>query len=114
MHELSLAHRLVALAEEAAREAGAKRVTAVTLKVGDLSGVAVEALRFAYDIAAAGTLLAGSRLETRPVPVTVYCPRCEREGVLASIQRFRCPACDTPTGDVRSGRELEVETIEVE
>lgn len=114
MHELSLANRLVAVAEEAAREAGARRVTAVLLKVGELSGVAVEALRFAYDIATADTLLAGSRLETRSVPVTVYCPRCECEQALASVQRFRCPACDTPTGDVRAGRELEIESIEVE
>lgn len=114
MHELSLAHRLVTLAEEAARDAGARRVLAVTLKVGVLSGVATEALRFAYDIAAAGTLLAGSRLDTRDVPVTVYCPRCDREAELACVQRFRCPACGTPTGDVRAGRELEIETIEVE
>ena len=114
MHELSLANRLVEVAEETAREAGARRVTAVALKVGALSGVSVDALRFAFDIATADTLLAGSRLKTRAVPVTVYCPRCEREAELASVQRFRCPACGTLTGDVRSGRELEIETIEVE
>jgi hydrogenase nickel incorporation protein HypA/HybF len=114
MHELSLANRLVQVAEESAREAGAARVTAVTLRVGDLSGVSVEALRFAYDVAAAGTMLEGSRLEVRTVAVTVYCPRCERVAELASVQNFRCPACDTPTGDVRAGRELEIESLEVE
>jgi hydrogenase nickel incorporation protein HypA/HybF len=114
MHELSLANRLVAVAEETARQAGALRVTAVTLKVGALAGVAVDALRFAYDVAAADTLLAGSRLETRTVPVTVYCPRCAAEVELVSVQRFRCPVCDTPTGDVRGGRELEIESVEVE
>lgn len=114
MHELSLANRLVQMAEETARGAGAKRVTAVTVNVGLLSGVSVDALRFAYDVATADTLLAGSRLETRPVPVTVYCPRCEREVALVSVQRFRCPACETPTGDVRTGRELEIESVEVE
>jgi hydrogenase nickel incorporation protein HypA/HybF len=114
MHELSLANRLVTLAEETARQADAKRVTAVTLRVGMLSGVAVEALRFAYDIATAGTLLAGSRLQVQPVPVVVFCPRCQREIELPSVQRFRCPRCDTPTADIRAGRELEIETIEVE
>ncbi len=114
MHELSLANRLVAVAEETARQAGARRVTAVTLKIGPLSGVAIDALRFAYDIATADTLLAGSRLETLFVPVTVYCPRCEQVTELASVQRFRCRLCDAPTGDVRSGRELEIDTIEVE
>jgi hydrogenase nickel incorporation protein HypA/HybF len=114
MHELSLANQLVAVAEETARQAGAHRVTAVMLKVGLLSGVAVEALQFAYDVASAGTLLAGSRLETRIVPVSVYCPTCEREVELASIQSFCCAVCGTPTGDVRSGRELEIEGVEVE
>ncbi|QJW94969.1 hydrogenase maturation nickel metallochaperone HypA [Frigoriglobus tundricola] len=114
MHELSLAHSLVEVVEESALKAGARRVTLVTLKVGELSGVAVAALQFAYELVTADTLLAGSRLETRSVPVTVYCPRCDREGALASAQRFRCPVCDAPTGDVRAGRELEIETIEVE
>jgi hydrogenase nickel incorporation protein HypA/HybF len=114
MHELSLANRLVAVAEETAHEAKALRVTVVTLNVGLLSGVSVDALRFAYDIATASTLLAGSRLEIRRVPVTVYCPNCQREQELVNLQRFRCPDCDTPTGDVRSGRELGIEAIEVE
>ena len=114
MHELSLAAELVAVAEEAARAAGAARVTAVRLRIGDLSGVAVDALRFAYDVVTAGTLLAGSRLDAVRVPAAVYCPRCERVAELASVQDFRCPACGTPTGDVRAGRELEIDTLDVE
>jgi Zn finger protein HypA/HybF involved in hydrogenase expression len=30
------------------------------------------------------------------------------------VQRFRCPDCDTPSGDIRRGKELEVSAIEVE
>lgn len=114
MHELSLAHQLVQVAEEAAREAGVTKVTSVTVRVGDLAGVAIDALRFAYDVTAAGTLLEGSRLDLRRVAVRVYCPRCEREAELPSLQNFCCPACDTPTGDVRAGRELEVESLEAD
>lgn len=114
MHELSLANRLVQVAEESAREAGAARVTAVTLRMGELAGVSADALRFAYDVATAGTILEGSRLELRPVALTVYCPRCDREVELAGVQSFRCPVCGTPTSDVRAGRELEIESLEVE
>jgi Zn finger protein HypA/HybF involved in hydrogenase expression len=32
---------------------------------------------------------------------------------LPGIQRLACPACGTPTGDIRAGRELDLETIEV-
>lgn len=113
MHELSLAVQLVQTAEEAARAADAKRVTAVVVKIGALSGVAEEALRFAFDVATVDTLLAQARLEIHPVSVKVVCPRC---GIveLPSLQRFCCPQCDTPTADVRTGREIELESIEVE
>lgn len=114
MHELSLANRLVQLAEATATDAGAQRVIAVTLRVGELSGVAPDALRFAYDVATTGTRLEGSRLELRRVAVRVFCNPCQREVELPSVQNFRCPLCGTPSGDVRAGRELEIESLEVE
>lgn len=113
MHELSLAIELVQTAEAAARAAEAGRVTAVVLKVGALSGVAEDALRFAFDVAAAGTLLTGARLDVIPVPVTVRCGRCG-DVELPGVQLFRCPRCDAPTADVRDGRGLEIESLEVE
>lgn len=113
MHELSLAVQVVQTAEEAARAADARRVTAVVLRVGALAGVAEDALRFAFDVATADTLLAGARLDILAVPVTVHCPRCG-DVELPSVQLFRCPTCHTPTADVRTGRELELDSIEVE
>jgi len=72
------------------------------------------ALEFSYDIACAGTMLEGSRLVVRELPARVYCAVCEREVELASMQYFCCPVCDTPSGDLRQGRELDVEAIEVD
>ena len=114
MHELSIATSLVGAADRAARAAGARRVTALHLRLGDLSGVVRGALDFAYPIAAEGTLLEGSALVVEAVPVVVHCPACDAERELATITRFRCPTCDTPTGDVRAGREIEISHLEVE
>jgi hydrogenase nickel incorporation protein HypA/HybF len=47
------------------------------------------------------------------VPVVIYCPQCEREQALDSIQRFCCPACGTLTPDVVSGKQLELVAIEI-
>lgn len=113
MHEVSLAMQLVKIAEEAALAVDAKKVTAVILKIGALSGVAEDALRFSYDIATAGTLLAGSRLEVRPVPVTIYCHDCG-DSELSNLLDFHCPHCQRSTTDIRTGRELDLESIEVE
>jgi hydrogenase nickel incorporation protein HypA/HybF len=114
MHELSIAYNLVELASQSALEAGAARVTAVRLRLGALSGVVRDALEFSYEIATAGTLLENSKLIVQELPVLVYCAVCRQEVELASVQRFRCPQCDTPSGDIRQGRELEIESIEIE
>jgi hydrogenase nickel incorporation protein HypA/HybF len=114
MHELSIAYSLVELASQSALEAGAKRVVSVHLKLGALSGVVRGALEFSYDIATEGTLLEGSRLVITELPVRIYCASCQQEVDLPGIQRFRCPRCDTPSGDIRQGREMEVESIEID
>jgi hydrogenase nickel incorporation protein HypA/HybF len=114
MHELSIAYSLVELASQSAVEAGATRVRVVHLRLGALSGVVRGALEFSYEIAAADTLLAGSKLVVRELPIRVHCAVCAEEVELVSIQRFRCPQCDTPSGDIRQGRELEIESIEID
>ncbi|MCS7055287.1 MAG: hydrogenase maturation nickel metallochaperone HypA [Thermoflexales bacterium] len=114
MHELSIAVSLVESAEQAARRAGARRVTQVFLRLGALSGVAKEALLFSYDIATAGTLLEGSLLVIDDVPVVLRCDACRRDVTLPGIQDFRCPLCGRPTAQIVAGRELEITGIEVE
>lgn len=114
MHELSIAYSIVSQAGQAAERAGAGRVTAVRIVVGALSGVSGDALLFSYDLATEGTLLAGSRLEIRHVPVVLHCATCDRDVELPDVQLFRCPVCATPSLDVRGGRELEIEALEVE
>ena len=113
MHELSIALGIVEAAQEEAR-LHRGRVSAVHLRVGPLSGVVPEALLSSYEMAAADTPLAGSRLVIEEVPVVVFCPRCEVQRPLRSMQRFCCPECGTPTGDVRQGKELDLVALEIE
>ena len=114
MHELSIAYNLVEIASESAMQAGAARVSAVHLRLGALAGVVRGALEFSYEIATADTMLDHSTLFVKELPVKVYCVPCDAEVELEGVQRFRCPRCDTPSGDIRQGRELEIESIEVE
>lgn len=114
MHELSIACSLVDLATEAAERAGAAKVVAVKVVVGAFSGVSAEALLFSYDVAAAGTRLEGSRLELRTLPLVIHCAACDADRELPNVQSFRCPVCQAPSGDLRQGRELYLEALEVE
>jgi hydrogenase nickel incorporation protein HypA/HybF len=114
MHELSIAYSLVDLASQSAIEAGATRVNSVHVRLGALAGVVRGALEFSYEIACAGTLLEGSTLVVKELPVRVYCAACDMEVELPSVQRFCCPRCNTPSGDLRQGRELDIEAIEID
>lgn len=113
MHELSIALSLVDMAQEEADRQGC-RVLALHLRVGALAGVVKDALLSSYEMAAAGTPLEGSHLVIEEVPVVVYCPRCEAQRALDTVQHFSCAECGTPTADVRQGKELELVALEVE
>lgn len=113
MHELSIAHNLIEIVTETAYEINAKRVEAIHLRLGVLSGVVKDALLFSYELATEGTILAGSRLEIEELPVVVFCTKCQAEHKIASIQRFTCPACDAPASNIVQGREIEIVSLEI-
>lgn len=111
MHELSIALSMIEQVEEEAAKRGGS-VEAVHVRLGALSGVDVQALRFAYDLAREGTRLAAARLEIEFVPLLVYCPRCGRTRAPAP-HRIACPFCVTPEQQILQGKELEVRGFEI-
>ena len=114
MHELSIASRIVELVGEQVLAAGGGRVAAVTLKIGALSCVHEDALRFSFNLVREGTPLADAELRIVTVPVVIWCTACGREVTLPGIQKFACPECGAPSGDIRAGRELDLESIELD
>lgn len=114
MHELSIAQCLIETACEAASEEGATQVTRLAARIGALSGVVEEALRFSFGLAAEGTACEGATLEIVKVPVSVHCPSCDEARELADAWHFVCPMCGAPTPEVLTGRELELVSIEIE
>lgn len=118
MHELSIVYSIVQTVS-AALEADAashipQRVRCVHLQIGALAGVTIDALFFSYDLATDGTALSGSRLEIEQLPIKIFCPSCAAIRTLDGVQCFRCPVCNTPSGDIRQGRELDIISIELE
>ncbi len=114
VHELSLSYAIVESALESLAGQPVAAVRKVVLAVGELSGVALDALRFSFPLAAAGTPLAGAELVIQSVPPAVYCPACELTLPLASVQHFVCPRCSAPTADLRQGQELILQSLEVD
>ena len=48
------------------------------------------------------------------LPVIARCDHCNADVELASLQSFRCPRCGEPVSDLRQGRELDIDSIEIE
>ena len=113
MHELSIATSLAEIVAAHARDHGAETVRSITLRVGALSCVHKRALEFSFELVTKETPLEDAQLRFIDIPVAIFCGTCNRTVELPGIQRFRCPVCDTPSGDIRQGKELDVETIEI-
>ena len=112
MHEVSIMEEAVRMAVESARESGATRVLSLRLRVGALSGVVPEALRFAFDVVCRGTLAEAATLVVETVPATGWCPDCQME--YACDHFFsECPRCQKFNGQLQRGRELEISSVEI-
>lgn len=114
MHELSIAASIVDDVTEAAAAYPGARVRSVRLRVGALAAVVKDALQFCWGVTTEGTPLEGAALVVRMLPVVVHCVACGADGEIPDVQSFRCPRCGAPAADVRQGRELEIEAIEIE
>jgi hydrogenase nickel incorporation protein HypA/HybF len=114
LHELSIAQAIVEGVLDTAERERADKVLRVRLRLGRLSGVVGDSLQFCYEMAVAGTVMEGSVLEIVELPLIIHCPACDADRILGGIQLMACPVCGTLSGDLRQGRELEIESIEIE
>jgi hydrogenase nickel incorporation protein HypA/HybF len=113
MHELSVALSLIEGIEDSASRDGFNRVLAVHVRVGALSGVAPEALRFSWQLASAGTLAADSLLQIEDVPLVVFCDHCASERSPRPGTGLICPTCASACSTIVRGRDLQLVAVEV-
>ena len=114
MHELSIVSSIVDCVVESIGSYPGAKVKEVRLRVGALSSVVEDSLQFCYGIATEGTALQESKLVVTVIPVVMHCEPCDADVELASLQSFRCPRCGESVADLRQGRELEIESVEIE
>jgi Zn finger protein HypA/HybF involved in hydrogenase expression len=48
------------------------------------------------------------------LPVVMHCETCREDVELEGVQSFRCPRCGEPCSEMRQGRELEIESFEID
>ncbi|HWR42749.1 hydrogenase maturation nickel metallochaperone HypA [Sporomusa sp.] len=113
MHELAIAQGVLEIALSTAASHGAGKVTGIKVLTGELTGVVPEALEFGFAALAEGTMAAGACLSISIIPLTGRCRDCGDEHRVDKY-RFICSACGSYAIEILSGRELKVESVEVE
>jgi hydrogenase nickel incorporation protein HypA/HybF len=108
VHELAIAESVVSSVLE--RTEG-RHVSVVRLRVGRLAGVVPDALRFCFELATAGTPLAGARLEIAEAQARAHCRSCDAD--FALVDAFLLCDCGSADVQVLSGLELSVTSVEV-
>jgi len=114
MHEVAIVDALIAQVEEEVRRAGVSgRVVRLDLTIGRLSGVSVEAIRFALELLAPGTVVESARVEIRQPAAVACCAACGHRADIDHVPAH-CPRCGSRELSVEGGRELLLESIELE
>jgi hydrogenase nickel incorporation protein HypA/HybF len=113
MHEVGIMESALDTVFRELRARGGQRVHRIVLRVGAVSGVEPEALKFAFEAVAPDTAAAGAVLEIELAPARAFCAPCAEEFVVASTFIFTCPRCGRPSGEIRAGRELELQRMEI-
>jgi hydrogenase nickel incorporation protein HypA/HybF len=112
MHEMSIAASML----EAVQEESARRnahVLAVGVKIGALSGVDSESLRFCFDALVRDTDLAPLSLEVEALPWRHRCRHCAQDFAVENY-RTECPRCSSPETEMAGGSELEFAYMEID
>lgn len=114
MHELPATQGMLGVALEAARRAGARRILAIDVVVGELSSVVDDSVQFYFQILSEGTLAAGAALRFRREPGRGLCLECGHAFRAVPPLPPQCAACGSHRLRVTGGREFYVERIEVD
>jgi len=113
MHELGIAQSVIdAVQTEVAKRDGARPVK-VGLRIGELSAIDPEALRFSFEALTRETVLEGLTLEIEVCPRRHRCGDCGTEFDVKDFV-FACPQCSSTRNDCISGEELELAYLELE
>lgn len=131
MHEWALAEAVISAASEVAEKEGLKQVSEVIMKVGELQGLELDILDFAFSQLKSGKLK-NAKFRMDSVKPRLKCKVCEHEWILSREKLdentaeaihfipevahtyIKCPRCRSPDFEMLEGRGVWLQTIKGE
>ena len=111
MHELGIVYHIIRDVENVARAHGVRRVSSVTLLLGEVSGVVPDLLLDAWRWAAdKKPITQGAELIVEPVEAVTHCEACGRD--YATVEHGKtCPHCGSGETYLLQGQEVMIKQI---
>lgn len=114
MHELGIMTGVMDAVTKSAHEAGADKVLKVTLSVGEMTECIQDALVFAFEALTEGDpFVSDAELTINMIKPKSRCLECGAEFEHDRFHMF-CPECDSFATELLAGRELQIDSIEVD
>ena len=113
MHELAITNSILDIVLKEAEKAEAQRVGRITMVIGEMTGVVADSVQFYFDFLSKGTPAEEATLSFRMVPIKAQCRSCSKLFETRELD-WICPDCGGNSLEIIAGKELFVESIEVE
>jgi hydrogenase nickel incorporation protein HypA/HybF len=113
MHEYSIAESLVKLIAEHAGHSSRRKVKSAKVLVGKMTSVVPASLQFYFEMLPKPATMRNTTLDFEEIPLVVRCENCGTKWE-SDLPVFVCAKCGSTKVDVLSGRELLLQSIEVE
>jgi hydrogenase nickel incorporation protein HypA/HybF len=114
MHELSIVEALIDQVGRELERAGQQgRVLRLELRIGRLSGVNSDSIRFAFGLISPGTPLEGTDIAIEEPKAICNCYTCKARVEIDDLV-VQCPLCASRDITIDGGRELLLQSIEIE
>ena len=107
MHELGVVFHVIKTVEEAAKENRLTEIEAVTLQIGEVSGVVESYLRncWKWAVEKRSEILKDSALVVEQIPAVTYCEDCEKTYPTVEHGKI-CPFCGSEHTYLQQGNEF--------
>lgn len=114
MHELGIMTGVLESATTAAHDANATRLIGIRLSIGEMTEAIEDALQFAFDaLKENDPFIEDANLEVNTIRPKSICLECGAEYTHDRFHMF-CPECDSFATQLIEGRELRIDSIEVD
>lgn len=111
MHEMSITGNIIDIVRGEMKRGNLARLISIRLRIGELTAIDPESLRFCFDASIRETELEGAVLDIEDVPLTGRCAACATTWHITDFSLI-CPACGGIDIEKTGGTELDIVSID--